>query len=269
MNSAGCSWRIAVSRCLRGRSGYASRISSAWMNVSSSGSGGSGGERREPLAHEALGLLQHLPERAHGVGQVVEGAVGRGDRALPVPLVDVHRVVVVEEVVLAHGPHVGEEALAGLHPELGERRPLPLRRGLDDLGVDRVRVAVVRDVEPHGRARAVAVEVVVDAARGVHDQRHLHERQVQLLAEAVLDQPLGAVERLHRLLRREQRRVVVRQHLLELGVVADPRACEVGFLGNGHRSSDPCGRSHSRRSGTLGHRCRRGTECLDLRRHHA
>ena len=85
----------------------------------------------------------------------------------------------------------------------------------------------------HGRARAVAVEVVVDAARGVDDQRHLDADQVQLAAEAVLDVPLHGRERALRLVRGQQRRVVVRQDLLELGVVADPRACEIRRLVDG------------------------------------
>ena len=61
--------------------------------------------------------------------------MGRDD-ALPVPLVDVAAVVVIEEVVLAHGAHVGAEALAGLHVELLQRDAFPLRRGLHDLGID-------------------------------------------------------------------------------------------------------------------------------------
>ncbi len=67
-------------------------------------------------------------------------------------------MVVVEEVVLAHGAHVGAEALAELHAELLQRHPLPLGRGLHHLGIDGVLVVVVGDVELDGRARAVAIE---------------------------------------------------------------------------------------------------------------
>ncbi len=58
----------------------------------------------------------------------------------------------VEEVVLADRPHVGDEPFTGLHVELRERHPLPLRRRLHDLGVHRVLPVIVCDVEPHGRA---------------------------------------------------------------------------------------------------------------------
>jgi len=40
MNTAGYFCSSSVSRCLRGRSGNIARISSAWKNVSASGSGG-------------------------------------------------------------------------------------------------------------------------------------------------------------------------------------------------------------------------------------
>ena len=207
------------------------------MNSSSSGSAGYARvrERRPPLEQHRLGVLEHAPDRADGRDEVLDGPILGGDRALPVPLVDVGGVVVVEEVVLADGAHVGQEPLARPHAELGEREPLPLRRRLHDLGVDRVQVAVVRDVERDRRPRAVAVEVVVDAALAVDDQRHLDERQVQLLAQAVLDQSLRRVQRPHPLTRLEQRLVVVRQHELELAVVADPRPCEVRFLDGTHR----------------------------------
>ena len=139
----------------------------------------------------------------------------------------------IEEVVLAYGAHVGDEALARLHAELAQRHPLPLRRRLHDLGVDRVLAVVVRDVEADRRPRAVTVEVVVDAAPDVDDQRHLDADQAELAAEAVFDVPLHRGERALRLVRGQQRRVVVRQDLLELGVVADSRACEVRRLVDG------------------------------------
>ena len=79
--------------------------------------------------------------------QEVEVALVGGDHALPVPLVHVGAVVVIEEVVLADGAHVGAQALARLHAELLQRHALPLGGRLDHLGVDRVLVVVVGDVE--------------------------------------------------------------------------------------------------------------------------
>jgi hypothetical protein len=90
----------------------------------------------ELLEHRALGILEHPPDPPHRVLQVVEVAILVGDPLLPVPLVDVSAVVVVQEVVFSHGPHVGEDPLPHLTPELSERHPLPLGRRLDDLRVD-------------------------------------------------------------------------------------------------------------------------------------
>ena len=185
---------------------------------------------RIEVERELLRRADDPPDRAHRLGEVHEGALLGRDRPLPVPLVDVGGVVVVEEVVLADGAHVGDEPLAGLHAELAERHSLPLRRGLDHLGVDRVLLVVVRNPEAHGRSGAVTVEVVVDAARRVDDQRHLDADQVELAAQTVLDVTLHGRKRALCLVRVQQRRVVPRQDLLELGIVADPRACEVSRL---------------------------------------
>ena len=96
--------------------------------------------------------LQNPPDAPHDLAQEVSVAVVSRHRELPVPLVHVRTVVVIEEVVLADCAHVGAEALAGAHLELAERQSLPLRRGLHDLGVNGVEVAVVCDVESDGNA---------------------------------------------------------------------------------------------------------------------
>ena len=156
-----------------------------------------------------------------------------GDDLLPVPLVHVDAVVVVEEVVLADGPHVGAQALAEAHAELVQGDALPLGRRLHDLRVEGMAVVVVRDVEPDGRPRAVAVEHVVDARRDVDDERHLDHREVQLTAQVLLDVALDRVDGLLRLLGGEGRVVVGRQHLGQFVVVADAGSGQVGFLRRG------------------------------------
>ena len=80
------------------------------------------------------------------------------------------------------------------------------------------------------RARAVAVEVVVDAAFPGHDERHLDAEQVQLAAEAVLDVALHRGDSALRLLAIEERAVVVGQDLLDLLVGADAGSRQVRLL---------------------------------------
>ena len=162
------------------------------------------GERRPFLDQHCLRRLERPPDPAHGLGEVLERAVLRPDRFLPVPLVDIRTVIVIEEVVLPHGPHVGEDPFARRAPELPKSEPLPFRRCLHDLGVERMRVVVVCDVERDRRPRAVSVEIVVDAARPVDDQGHLHLHEVQLVAEPLLDHALRRVEGVHRLAWRER-----------------------------------------------------------------
>ena len=55
----------------------------------------------------------HLPDPLYRVRQERQVALVCRDDLLPVPLVPVGTVVVVEEVVLADGLHVGVDALAG------------------------------------------------------------------------------------------------------------------------------------------------------------
>ena len=87
----------------------------------------------------------------------------------------------IEEVIFAHGAHVGADAFTGAAFELLEGHPLPFGGSLHDLGVDRMLVAVVRDVELDGSARTVAIEHVVNAALRVDDEGDLDHQQVEFL----------------------------------------------------------------------------------------
>ena len=142
---------------------------------------------REQLLRIALGADHDLPDLADNAFQEAEIALFGGDDALPIPLIDVGAVIVIEEVIFADGAHVGAEAFARLHVELLQRHPLPLGRGLNDLGIDGVLVAIIRDVELDRRARAVAVEIVIDARLLVDDEGHGDHHQVQFFAEVVFD----------------------------------------------------------------------------------
>jgi len=117
-------------------------------------------------------------------------------------------------------------------PNWGQRHALPLRRGLNDLRVDRVDAVVVLDPDDTGYG-TVAVEHVVDSGAGVDDERHLNHLQSELAAQAVLDEALDGADRLLRLTRREERVVVTRKHRLELLVGADPGPARSARLGTG------------------------------------
>ena len=70
------------------------------------------------LVQEDLGPLERGPDPLDDRREEVEISVAVGDHPLPVPLIDVGTVVVIQKVVLAHRPHVGQDPLADLHAEL-------------------------------------------------------------------------------------------------------------------------------------------------------
>ena len=124
----------------------------------------------------------HFPDFADNRLQELEVALLGGDDALPVPLIDVGGMVVIEEIVLAHGAHVGADTLTNFAIELLERDAFPLGRGLHHLRVDGMQVAIIRDMELNRRARPVTIEHVVDTALYIHDERHFDHHQVEFFA---------------------------------------------------------------------------------------
>ena len=139
-------------------------------------------------------------------------------------------MVVVEEVVLAHGLHIGADSLPGTHSELLEGDAFPLRGRLHDLSVDGVLLVIIRDVKLNRCAGSVAVQVVVDPTLGIHDQRNLNHRQVQFLAEVLLDVTLHRKQRLHGLLGGQPRSVVRGKELHQFFVTTDARHGKVCLL---------------------------------------
>ena len=133
--------------------------------------------------------------------------------------------------------------------ELLERDAFPLGRGLHDLRVDGMQVAIVRDMELDRRARAVAIEHVVDAALHIDDERHFDHHQIEFLAQVVFDIAFHLEDGLLRLFRSQQRTVVVRQDFFQFFVIADSRPCQIGFLieDNGAMKFLLCGRIPRRR----------------------
>ena len=152
------------------------------------------------------------------------------DHLFPIPLVDVDAVVVVQEVVFADGAHVGAQAFAGPHVEALEGDAFPLGGGLHDLGIDGVLVAIVGNVELDGRAGAVAIQQVVDAALGIDDERHGDHHEVERLAQVLFDEGFARKDGSLRVPGGEQGRVVHWQDIFEFGVVANAWPGKVGFL---------------------------------------
>ena len=56
-------------------------------------------------------------------------------------------VIMVQEVVLPYSAHVGAQSFPEVHPELFQGPSLPLCRSLNYLGLDRMLVVIIRDVE--------------------------------------------------------------------------------------------------------------------------
>ncbi len=77
--------------------------------------------------------------------------------------------------------------LARFAIELLQRHPFPFGCGLHHLRIQRMQVAIVRDMELNRRARPIAIEHVVDSAFDIHDQRHFHHHQVEFFAQVVFD----------------------------------------------------------------------------------
>ena len=150
----------------------------------------------EHLLCKAFRAHQHSPGTSDNFLQKGQVALFGSYDALPVPLVDVGAVVMVQEVVLADGAHVGAHALVHLAPELLERHALPLGGRLHDLRIDGVLIVIVGNMERDRRARPIPVQHVIHAAFGVHDQRHLNHHQVEFFTEVIFDVPFYLKDRL-------------------------------------------------------------------------
>jgi hypothetical protein len=107
----------------------------------------------EHFLRELFGAHEDFPDFPHNGLEKFQIALLGGDGAFPIPLIDVGRVIVIEEVVFADGAHVGADAFAGAAAvELLKGNALPLGCGLNDLRVNRILIPVVGDVELNGRA---------------------------------------------------------------------------------------------------------------------
>jgi len=97
----------------------------------------------EKLLDMDLCAFEDLPQFFHNLRQILKVAPFVRYHEFPVPLVHICAVIVIKEIVLAHGVHIGIQALPHFHPELLQRHALPLGCGLHYLGINRVLVIIV------------------------------------------------------------------------------------------------------------------------------
>src|ERR1039458_9076228 len=191
-------------------------------------------ELGEQFLDVLFGAGENLPDTIDDQLEEVEVALVGSDGSLPIPLIDVGAVVVVEEIVLADGAHIGAEAFALLHAEALEGDAFPLGGGLNHLGVEGVHVAVVRNVELDGGAGAIAVEIIVHTAIDIDDQRDGDHHEVELFAEMFLDVILGGEDSLLGVLGVQQGRIIPGKDFFEFGVIANAGSGQVRlFVGQG------------------------------------
>ena len=132
----------------------------------------------------------------------------------------------VQEVILAHGLHVGADALADIAAKLLERHAFPLRGSLDNLGMyGFVESQPARKF--HRCPRAVAIQVIINAAISVNDQRNLNHLQVEFLAQILLNVVLCCKDALHGFFRGKQGFVIFGQNLLQVIIIADSGSGQV------------------------------------------
>src|SRR5262249_58624895 len=80
-------------------------------------------EPREQGLREFFRAHDNFPDFADDCLEEIEIALLGNDHALPIPLVDISRVIVIQEIVFPHGLHIGADALAQLALKLLQSDP--------------------------------------------------------------------------------------------------------------------------------------------------
>ncbi len=125
--------------------------------------------------------------------EVIDIPVGGGDDLLPVPLVDIHRVEIVQRrFVAADGVHVGIQTVARIEVVALERPALPFGQRMHHF-----KLTSVRSGHVEGNGTLHAVEVIVQAGIRADKQRSGHaleiECRAQILLEALFDKHDGSL----------------------------------------------------------------------------
>ena len=123
-----------------------------------------GGQLRETDTKLVARITDGADDGADDELQILDGTGLAGDDLPPVPLIHVNGVDVVQLLVAADGVHVGIESMAYGEAVPLEGQALPLRQGVDHLGL----LADGGDVK--GNGALIAVQIIVQT-RGIRDEQ--------------------------------------------------------------------------------------------------
>ena len=144
-------------------------------------------ERLQILKHLAqllFRLLQRLHDLLHGLLQMIQRAVFRTDDLFPVPLVDIDRMQVVDDLIAADGVHIRIDAFVHFKAIALQRHALPFGQRMNDLHI----AFDIPDIESDRTLHAV--EVIVEPAVLADEQRRRYTHQVQMIRQPAFKQIL-------------------------------------------------------------------------------
>jgi hypothetical protein len=144
------------------------------------------GQRRVVRANLPLELPDRPVDAADDLFQERHRSVLRADHAFPIPLIDIERVQVVEDLVGPDRVHVRVEPLARRKPIVGERHAFPFGQRLHDLPL------FLHRLDRETRGLLDAIQVIVDPGVAQHDERRRHPGEIegpgQISLEQILDE---------------------------------------------------------------------------------
>ncbi len=153
---------------------------------------------RRDERHTPLKLRQRLKLRIYrldGVLRVADGSddvhrggleiiyipVFREDDLFPVPLIDIHRMEIIQHVLIAaDSVHIRAQPAPGVKAVAFERHALPLGKRMHNLGF----LVGAENIKRHGAL--YAVEIVIETRARLNKQRCGHAVEIQKRAEPVL-----------------------------------------------------------------------------------